>query len=101
MNSALPDPVGSPRHSTGTEEMAPREAGFHVFPLCSLVGVRKDTIHYHTVQPWDSQLRTVRSLVTSSYDPHCLHGILGMCQSMVLRVLRHHLPAVGFVAKSK
>ena len=23
---------GSPRHSTGTEEMAPREAGFHVFP---------------------------------------------------------------------
>ena len=23
---------GSPRHSTGTEEMTPREAGFHVFP---------------------------------------------------------------------
>ena len=29
----LPDPdCGSPRHNTGTEEMTPREAGFHVSP---------------------------------------------------------------------
>ena len=31
---AFPDPTsGSPRQNTGTEEMTPREAGFHGFPF--------------------------------------------------------------------